>query len=189
MNESNFRQRSRFPQPSPPPRRRHHHQRPSSSSSTRRKETTRNQTTSTKQQLYVLLSTLIGLAIWYLTPVSNYAVEFMLLQVPIDADIELGKQAIHYQQQQQHQQQENSQFNTLEVFDNYWTPKLQSIGWDLVEASQERNTKLYQWDFSILNDDTTVNAFALPGGGDTGYPRVVERIKTYRRRVGCIGWT
>jgi hypothetical protein len=74
-----------------------------------------------KQQLYALCGALVGIAVWYLTPVSDYVVEVLLLTVPIEADMELGRQAA-------------SEFRTQ--YDPHWTPQLQSIGRELVQSSR-----------------------------------------------------
>lgn len=111
---------------------------------------------SLKQQILLLLASLVGLGAWYLTPLSDYVIEFLLTQVPIEADLELGKQAIR--------QTGNQQQFPPTIHDAKWTPKLNSIGWDLIDSSEFALTKEYQWDFGIVKDDQMVNAFALPGG-------------------------
>jgi predicted Zn-dependent protease len=93
----------------------------------------------------------LGLAIWYLTPVSDHVVELLLTRVPIEADLELGRQAV-----------KEVQYKT--IYHPRWTPLMQSIGWELVSSSKEVTTSNYQWDFAVLQDAQMVNAFALPGG-------------------------
>ena len=66
----------------------------------------------------------MGLAIWYLTPISDVLVDIMLVQVPIEADIELGQQAL-------------VEFGGNVVYDPQWTPLVQSVGWELVHASDD----------------------------------------------------
>lgn len=118
----------------------------------------RNQpATNWKQQLLLFLGSLAGLGAWYLTPLSEYVIEFLLLQVPIGVDMELGRQAL--------QQSRQSKEFPPTIHHPQWTPKLQSIGWDLIESSNNfSNAKDYQWDFGVVRDDQMVNAFALPGG-------------------------
>jgi len=125
-------------------------------SGSRPNTTQRRPTTSWKQQFLLLLGSLVGLGAWYLTPLSDYVIEIMLLQVPIESDMELGRQAI--------QQSTTSQNFPPTIHHPKWTPKLQSIGWDLIDSSNFPKTKQYQWDFGVVNDDKMVNAFALPGG-------------------------
>lgn len=98
----------------------------------------------------------MGLSVWYLTPISDYVIDILLLQVPIDADNELGRKALQ-------QQSKSSQFPPT-IHHPKWTPKLQSIGWELIDSSNFPKTKQYQWDFGVVQDDQMVNAFALPGG-------------------------
>lgn len=112
-----------------------------------------NKPTSLKQQVLLLLGSLVGLAAWYLTPLSEYVIEFLLLQVPIEADMELGREAL-----------KQSTDLPPTIHHPHWTPKLQSIGWDLIDSSSFPKTKEYQWDFGVIKDDQMVNAFALPGG-------------------------
>lgn len=102
---------------------------------------------------------------WYLTPISDYAVDIMLQQIPIEKDIELGRQAA---QALHRPSQTKGDVPTNVYYDAHWTPKLQSIGWHLVEScSFDKNCQKYPWDFGILNDKenaAVVNAYALPGG-------------------------
>ncbi|CAJ1965799.1 unnamed protein product [Cylindrotheca closterium] len=116
--------------------------------------------TSPKQQILLLLASIAGLGAWYLTPLSEYVIEFMLLQVPIEADMELGRQAMR---QEKSKKGRAGGFPPT-IHHPRWTPKLQSIGWDLIDTSKIPKTKQYQWDFGVVNDDQMVNAFALPGG-------------------------
>jgi predicted Zn-dependent protease len=102
--------------------------------------------------LILLIGSICGLGLWYLTPVSDYVVDFMLMQVPISADMDLGRQALR-----------QTQF-PRKIHHPYWSPKLESVGWQLVKASRDETTRLYRWDFGVVQDDATVNAFALPGG-------------------------
>ena len=150
---------------------RQQNERGGSKSSDKKKTSTQN-----RQTLYLISASLLALAAWYLTPLSDFVVDILLLQVPIEADIELGKQVLR---------QEVSQKT---VFHPEWTPQLQSIGWDLIDsaansakqqnyrtssstegttdhlASKMKLAKQYEWDFGVLRDPDTVNAFALPGG-------------------------
>ena len=98
----------------------------------------------------MLLGCLAGLAIWYLTPISDGIVGILLTQVPIEADQDLGR-AFKAQD--------------AKVHNTRWSPMLRSLGWQLVASSRNPNVKLYDWDFSVLDDGSgMVNAFAIPGG-------------------------
>lgn len=90
------------------------------------------------------------MAIWYLTPVSEFVVQLLLKTVPIEADLDLGRQAL---------QQE---FAQRTYYDARWTPQLEQIGYELVQANPE--AQVYPWDFGVIRERKLVNAFALPGG-------------------------
>jgi predicted Zn-dependent protease len=152
---NDFRQRRTRPPPQQPPSSRHRRPTSSSSSRSNQQRPSSSSRQSLKQKLFLLLGALTGLGVWYLTPVSDYAVDFLLTQVPLEADMELGRQAL--------KEQQNGQFPPT-MYHPHWTPKLKSVGWQLVESSVDPNTKRYQWDFGVLQDAQTVNAFALPGG-------------------------
>jgi predicted Zn-dependent protease len=97
---------------------------------------------------------LLGLSAWYLTPISDYIVDIMLWQVPIQADMELGRKAM-------------KEFPHSTIHHPKWTPMVKSVGWELVSSSSQavdENSKYYSWDFGIIDHGTMVNAFALPGG-------------------------
>lgn len=151
MNSDNLRQRQRSQFPWEGTQNARQPQRPTERSSRRAPKPT-----NLKQQLLLLLGSLVGLATWYLTPLSEYVIEFLLLQVPIEADMELGRQALR----------EGGGAGSFPptIRHPQWTPKLQSIGWDLIESSDFPKTKEYHWDFGVVHDDKMVNAFALPGG-------------------------
>jgi Zn-dependent protease with chaperone function len=111
-----------------------------------------------KQQLAVVAATLGSIAVWYLTPVSAWITDIIMLQIPIEADKELGLKA-------------KQEFPYPTVYDSHWTPVLRQTGRDLVKTNRKfalRNPDnptmdLYQWDFGVVRADF-VNAFALPGG-------------------------
>jgi predicted Zn-dependent protease len=78
----------------------------------------------------------------------------MLLQVPIQADMELGRKAM-------------KEFPHSTIHHPKWTPMVKSVGWELVTSSSQavdENSNYYSWDLGIIDHGTMVNAFALPGG-------------------------
>ena len=116
-----------------------------------------------KQLIWTLLSALATYGIWYFTPISHWLVDFLLELVPLQADLELGREAYlrdaHLSQDTYH--------------DPRWTRHVQRIGQQLVEsavassASSTRwNKKVheYEWDFAVVKDDDQINALCLPGG-------------------------
>eukprot|EP00934_Nitzschia_sp_Nitz4_P009090 Nitzschia sp. Nitz4//scaffold383_size13514//3900//4868//NITZ4_008975-RA/size13514-processed-gene-0.4-mRNA-1//-1//CDS//3329549936//9080//frame0 len=131
---------------------------PSSSSSSffnkkKKKNNNKGDPLSRKQQLLLFISTFLGLAVWYLTPVSDLLVQVLLETVPLEADLELGRQALQ------------QQFARQTLYDRHWTPKIQRIGSELVHANPQAQP--YTWDFGVLHNPQephVVNAFALPGG-------------------------
>ena len=166
---SNARQRS-SPYQQPPYSRQ---QAPPRSTSSRSRQQQRRSTSSRpmdrKKQLLVLSGSLISLAVWYLTPVSDYVVDILLLQVPLEADIDLGREAAKEYKAIYHPQ---------------WTPLMESIGQDLVRATP-RHTH-YQWDFGVLKDPTVVNAFALPGGVIRVTTGLLEQLKLTEGELAAL---
>jgi predicted Zn-dependent protease len=123
-----------------------------------------------------------SLCVWYVTPVSQWVTDVLLLwQVPVAEDVALGRQAL----------QDGFAHKYPAVYDSHYTPMLQSIGHDLVQTHRNmhysssnnnnnndkrrqyysnewlgdgsRSSDPYQWDFAIVRSDS-INAFALPGG-------------------------
>jgi predicted Zn-dependent protease len=144
-----------------------------------------------KQQIYIIISSLIGIAVWYLTPISEIIVQELLLpQVPIQSDIDMGRQALAELKQQQtrtsngrmhnnnrHHKPPQQQPKAFDVYDPHWTPLIESIGWELVDSAKQyyQHNKHYYgeliedyvWDFGIMvyeDDPNMINAFCLPGG-------------------------
>ena len=103
-----------------------------------------------RTRLKLLGLAFIGLGIWYWTPISDYLVDIVLIQVPLEADIELGRQSL-------------KEFPYRTIYHPKWTPWIQSIGQKLIASSPAPSTRYYQWDFGVV-EWHVVNAFALPGG-------------------------
>lgn len=102
---------------------------------------------------------LIGVAsigVWYLTPVSDWVVDAVIEQIPIDADIELQREAL-------------LSFPYQSIYSPTWFSKIHQIGKELVitlktlPESSVYDFHKYQWDFGVVHADF-VNAFCLPGG-------------------------
>ena len=66
------------------------------------------------QQLVTMCFSFLGVALWYTTPISNYVVDVMLMQVPYEADRELGLQAI-------------KEFPHPTIYHPKWTPLVQQV--------------------------------------------------------------
>ena len=84
-------------------------------------------------------------SIWYLTPVSDWIVKEVLVFVPIESDVDLGREAWR-------------SMNYPPVKDKW---NVNRIGHELV--AQLDQPQSLQWSFSVIHADFA-NAFALPGG-------------------------
>lgn len=122
-------------------------------------------------QLLLLAIITSILALWFLTPFSDYCASCVLYTVPVQTDIELGRQAI------------TSLERKYPRVEDRWGVK--KIGMEIVKAGrnarQDHNNQFfpsifdnvdeYQWDFGVVHAPI-VNAFALPGG----YIRVTDSL-------------
>mmetsp|Transcript_17723 Transcript_17723/g.27808 ORF Transcript_17723/g.27808 Transcript_17723/m.27808 type:complete len:336 (-) Transcript_17723:219-1226(-) len=105
------------------------------------------------------------LAIWFLTPLSDYCAAWILWTVPVQTDVELGRQSIV------------SLERKYPRVEDRWG--VQKIGMELVKSGRNarynhnhnnfydsifENIDEYHWDFGIVHAPNLVNAFALPGG-------------------------
>jgi predicted Zn-dependent protease len=63
---------------------------------------------------------------------------------------------------------------------------VKTIGQKLVQASKAQNSP-YQFDFHVLRDDQTINAFALPGGQIFITMGLLKRFKTEDQLAGVLG--
>lgn len=107
-----------------------------------------------QQEILLVASIAILLAIWFLTPLSDFAASLVLMTVPIDSDVALGREALISLEQK------------YPPLVDRWGVK--SIGLELVKSSKRNklfdNMHQYEWDFGIVHAPQIVNAFALPGG-------------------------
>jgi len=111
------------------------------------------------------------LALWFLTPISDYCASLIVWTVPVQSDIELGRQAVM-----------SLERKYPRVEDRWGVNK---IGMELVKAGRNAHYDTnnnnnnnnsnyfhsifdsvdeYQWDFGVVHAPNLVNAFALPGG-------------------------
>eukprot|EP00584_Thalassiosira_punctigera_P007293 CAMPEP_0172539440 /NCGR_PEP_ID=MMETSP1067-20121228/10636_1 /TAXON_ID=265564 ORGANISM="Thalassiosira punctigera, Strain Tpunct2005C2" /NCGR_SAMPLE_ID=MMETSP1067 /ASSEMBLY_ACC=CAM_ASM_000444 /LENGTH=171 /DNA_ID=CAMNT_0013325127 /DNA_START=163 /DNA_END=674 /DNA_ORIENTATION=- len=115
-----------------------------------------------RQQEFLLVACVASLlAVWFLTPLSDYAATLVLWTVPVDSDVGLGREA-------------------LASLERRYPPAadrwgVQRIGTELVRASGYAtnfnenhafdNIQQYEWNFGVVRaPPDMVNAFALPGG-------------------------
>jgi Zn-dependent protease with chaperone function len=113
-----------------------------------------------------LLSCIVAiLAVWFLTPLSDYFATLVLWTVSVDSDVALGREALISLEQKYPRVRDR------------WG--VQRVGEELVkagtiasrEAKQDTseqlfdNINMYEWDFGVVHAPVEiVNAFALPGG-------------------------
>lgn len=124
--------------------------------STTKKTGSKSKPKSLKQQAIGLVGASLGIAAWYLTPISDVVVDLVIETVAIDKDIELEQEAIR-----------GNALPFKKIYDKQWSDKVNQIGHSLVDTLDKKaygNAKdKYKWDFAVVKADI-VNAFCLPGG-------------------------
>ena len=127
----------------------------------------------TKLHQEIFLVALMGLllAAWFLTPLADYTAAAVLWTVPIDADVDLGKEALRSMQQK------------YPPAADRWG--VRRIGLELVRAAEHsshqnnlfENVRRYEWDFGVVRAPL-VNAFALPGASSASRMSFFRRFDT-----------
>lgn len=102
--------------------------------------------------MFLTVGSLLSIAVWYLTPVSDLVVQEILLpQVPIQSDIEMGKRALlelkgndrsddGARMRSSSDRPSSSASASRDVFDPRWSPLIESIGWELVDTAMRLAT-------------------------------------------------
>lgn len=130
-----------------------------------------------RQQELVLISCIaIILAMWFLTPLSDYCAIWILYTVPIESDVALGREALL-----------SLESKYPRVTDRWGVNR---IGLELVKAGGVLardfqydsqlfdNIHLYRWDFGVVAAPSEmINAFALPGGIVRVTDSLLKRLK------------
>mmetsp|Transcript_11418 Transcript_11418/g.17172 ORF Transcript_11418/g.17172 Transcript_11418/m.17172 type:complete len:296 (+) Transcript_11418:179-1066(+) len=107
---------------------------------------------STKGTILLMLASISGLGLWFLTPLSDFIADAVLLFVPIESDVTLGREALLSLKRDS---------NLKPAYDAYGVEK---AGWELVTSSGATQAcPECIWDFGVVHADY-MNAFALPGG-------------------------
>lgn len=70
--------------------------------------------------------------------------------------------------------------------DRSWQEKIDEIGFKIVRNSDAHRSP-YRFDFHILNDPRTINAFALPGGQVFITTALLQSLKTEDQIAGVLG--
>lgn len=147
-------------------------------------------------KLIVMLASIAGLGVWYTTPVSDWLTTILLHQVPVEADIALGRAAL-------------LDFPYPPKYDPHWSPLVEQIGNELISTLEKSSSEVvreasssdlslvedmlgmnslshkpsllrqYQWDFGVVKADI-VNAFALPGGTIRVTDKLLESLSPTR---------
>ena len=124
--------------------------------STSKKRSKTPRPTSLKQRAVSILGASIGLAAWYLTPISDLIVDVVIDTVDLDKDVELEREALR-----------GNAIPHKTVYNKQWSDTINRIGHGLIDALDEKQYRLaknkYNWDFGVIHADF-VNAFCLPGG-------------------------
>ena len=135
-----------------------------------------------QNKFVVVLASLAGMGVWYTTPVSDWLTTILVHQVPVEADVALGKAAL-------------LDFPYPPTYHPYWSPIVEQVGHELIATLEKSSSEVlreasasdlssslddllgnalsqnlrspqlrqYKWDFGVVKADI-VNAFALPGG-------------------------
>jgi Zn-dependent protease with chaperone function len=169
---------------------------------------------SPKQKFVLLLTSLAGMSIWYLTPISDWLSSLLLHQIPVEADIVLGQTGL-------------LQFQYKTIYHPHWSPLVQDVGRELIsileasskdilqETSSSQNLlqdilgvdedvaqylysattnsynkqnnliRRYNWDFGVIQAPI-VNAFALPGGIIRVTDQLLETLSPTRGELAAL---
>ena len=159
-----------------------------------------------RRQIIVLLASVAGLATWYLTPLSDWLTTLLLYQIPVEADILLGRSALH-------------EFPYKTIYHPHWSPLVSQIGQELIatlesspteilkqsrgdssnlledisagfdERSQQYHSsselKNFKWEFAVVQAPL-VNAFALPGGIIRVTDQLLETLSPTRGELASL---
>lgn len=124
----------------------------------------KNNLNASNKSRFMAGSVLFGfLGLWYTTPVSDWVTDTVLLFVPIESDVNLGREA----------------WKSMDypVVRDRWG--VDRIGQELVSHLPDEHQKASEgmpWDFGVIHADF-VNAFALPGGIVRVTDTLLEQLK------------
>ncbi|CAB9497770.1 Metalloendopeptidase OMA1, mitochondrial [Seminavis robusta] len=197
MEYPNVRRRQRPPSEYPTSESPHFHQGKKKDSSESKKGRRKRDQSTIKQQILVLLGSLSGLGVWYLTPVASWITTVLVQQIPVDADVILGRAALA---------EFESEYKA--IYHPHWSPLVEQVGRELISTLERTSSDVleqaggehhavektlvslldglsptttrtsskarihgFKWDFAVVKAPI-VNAFALPGG----YIRVTDKL-------------
>jgi Zn-dependent protease with chaperone function len=150
-----------------------------------------------------VLFSLVAAAFWLVwsgTSVSDLCLDLLVAQVPRQADVDLQMEALAHQ--------------PPPYYDAYWTPLVQEIGNDLVKTlartcrttSSPQNKKqkdalcrhlvvaaagttkptMPNWQFNLVRDDDTVNAYCFPAGDIRLTTALVDELSPTRGELAAL---
>ena len=139
---------------------------PFSSKDARSKDARKRGHNNKKQAIIAAVLLLSTAAICFLTPASNIIAGFILLTIPIDEDISIGRESWRQMRHKYTYQTIPDRWG-VSVIGNELARKIQSGSFCMKTALDfdncQRQMRQYGWSFEVISAPE-INAFALPGG-------------------------
>ncbi|MBI4747876.1 MAG: M48 family metalloprotease [Acidobacteria bacterium] len=131
-----------------------------------------------KVRLVIAVVVALGAIFGYFRSTQKNQITGEVQQVALteDQEVALGQQAAPQMLQQYGGESSDPKENA----------RVDQIGNRLVQQSTARNSK-YQFEFHVLNDSKTINAFALPGGQVFITRALLTQLKTDGQLAGVLG--
>lgn len=124
----------------------------------------------------VLVAAVSLVTYWCSTDENEFTGETQHVDITVEQEIALGLQAAPQMAQQ---------YGGLHP-DQQAVQKVKAVGQRLVQSTRASNTP-YQFDFHLLGDEQTVNAFALPGGQIFITAGLLRRLQSKGQLAGVLG--
>jgi predicted Zn-dependent protease len=127
--------------------------------------------TNKKQAIIAISLLLSGFGIWFLTPASDIIASFILLSIPIDEDVSLGRES-WLQLRQKHAYISVPDQWGVSAIGNELARKIRNGSGSFCKKQMDMNMdydycrrqlRQYRWSFEVVSS-REINAFALPGG-------------------------
>ncbi len=124
----------------------------------------------------ILIAAVSLVTYWCNTQENEFTGEEQHVDMTVEQEIALGLQAAPEMAEQ---------YGGLHP-DREAAAQVKAIGQKLVQSTRASNTP-YDFDFHLLADETTVNAFALPGGQIFITAALLKRLETEGQLAGVLG--
>lgn len=142
-----------------------------------------------------------------MTPISDWLTTLLLYQIPLEADAQLGKQALQ-------------EFPYQTIYHPHWSPLVSQVGQELIETLDQSSIAIlkqsgsdsvrlleesmptldsgssqrsrlgsganFDWEFSVVKAPSVVNAFALPGGIIRVTDELLETLSPTRGELASL---